>query len=246
MKKSTTKDYILEKLELNKGRYITGMELANELGISRNAIWKVISDLKSEGYQISSVNNKGYCLSEDSDIISIAGIRNALGGEYKRIADNIAIYDELESTNRTAKLELVTGMIDKKIIIARKQTSGRGHNNSHFKSPEGGIYISIILQPEDLIQGRKGNIISTNKIGETVLAVIKDITNKNAVLDKKLNRITIGKKQVCGILTEYFADMETSTINGYVIGIGIKNINISKNLCIAKLLTAFASYINID
>ena len=61
----SSKSNILQILEKNRGTYVSGEELAQQLQISRSAIWKAISELKKEGYQIISVTNKGYCLSDE-------------------------------------------------------------------------------------------------------------------------------------------------------------------------------------
>lgn len=236
MKKMTTRDHVLSVLEHNKGKYVTGTALAYELKVSRNAIWKAINSLKEDGYSIESVNNKGYCLDTSNDRVSVIAIKEALTdicdkNDVERIIDSIIVFDSLESTNLTAKLELITGSMNKKIIIARKQTAGVGHGSKVFDSPEGGIYMSIII--DDL---QAGKTLSSSFIGNTVKNIIEKLSGQTAVLDKKYNRISIGNKKVCGILTEYFADLETNTINGYIIGIGIKNIDIPKNELIARIV----------
>ena len=257
-KKKSTRDYCLEKLELNKGSFIRGKTLAEELGVSRNAIWKAINELKNTGYSIKSVNNKGYSLDDTNDILSVVSIKNSMINYLKntnsdtktntnnssaikqaeKICDSIIIYDQLASTNQTAKMSFITGALDKKIIIAKSQTSGQGHNNSSFDSPKGGIYMSIIIDNpnQKKASSHSTSTLSASKIGTIMLEVIQELTGKKAAIDKKYNRISIGKKKVCGILTEYFADLETNTINGYVIGIGIKNIEIKKNEAIGMIL----------
>ena len=258
-KKKSTRDYCLEKLELNKGSFVKGETLAEELSVSRNAIWKAIKELKNAGYDIKSVNNKGYCLEDISDILSVISIKNSMINYLEtsskantkninnnaiknkdiktnstladKISDSIIIYDQLASTNQTAKMSFITGELDKKIIIAKSQTSGQGHNKSSFDSPEGGIYMSIILDTPD-----KNKKLSTSTIGNSVYEVIQELSGKKITMDEKYNRISIGRKNICGILTEYFADLETNTINGYVIGIGIKDIGIPKNDTIAMIL----------
>lgn len=62
------------------------------------------------------------------------------------------------------------------------------------------------------------------------------MTGKKTTLNKKYNRIYIGDKIICGIRTEYFADLETNEISSYIVGIGIKDISIEKNKTIAKIL----------
>ena len=53
------KSKILELLK-NTDSYISGQKLCENLGVSRTAVWKIINQLKEEGYVIDSVNNKGY------------------------------------------------------------------------------------------------------------------------------------------------------------------------------------------
>ena len=249
----TTKEYVLKTLEENKGYFVTGIELASELGVSRNAIWKAINDLKKDGYEIYSVNNRGYALDESSDILSVAAIKEEMlalvkasknaknefpfsKSKINNIVDSIIIYDEVDSTNQLAKMELITGALDKKIIIAKKQSAGKGHNKKAFSSPEGGIYLSIILDDNNVLNANGKKSFKSSTIGSIVKKNIEELTGKDVTLDKKLNRISIENKNICGILTEYFADMETNTVNGYVIGIGIKNISIPKNEIVARML----------
>ena len=244
MKKITTKDYVLKELELNRESFIAGSALAENLGVSRNAIWKAINDLRQAGYDIEAVSNKGYKLADNSDVISSSGIEASLKAcsklsniSIKKLLSRLAIYEELPSTNRAAKMNLITEELDTRIIIARTQTSGKGHSGSRFDSPEGGIYLSIIITPDEL----KKQPLKTAAIGKVVGDVITDVTGKAITYDKESNRIFIGKKKVSGIMTEYFADLETKEVNGYVIGIGIKYPNLPKNKTIALLLSSIYS-----
>ena len=108
MKRGATKEYVLNMLEQNKGNYITGMKVAEDLGITRNAVWKAINELKKEGYTIHSVSRRGYALDESSYILSAAAIkkrlfelsreidvadRELLETSINVVADNIIIFD---------------------------------------------------------------------------------------------------------------------------------------------------------
>ncbi len=270
MKEHSTKDHVLRALEQNKGNCVTGAELASELGVSRNAVWKAVNELKEAGYDIVSAPRRGYSLNAGSDIISVGAIeacmrelaREAKNGkapaaagaaqncaanghpalsdaEISAIADTMLVYDELKSTNETAKMSLVSGMLDKQIIIARRQTSGIGHDNTRFESPEGGIYMSVILRPAELDEMR----LRARGIGETVRRVIRELSGREAVLDEKNNRVLIDGDTAAGILTEYFADLETGYVNGYVVGIGVRLPGIPKNRAIAMLLTGLSSVV---
>ena len=81
----SVKNNILHILESNKGKTLSGQELADMLNVSRTAVWKAINSLKDDGYNIKSTPNKGYSLSESSDMLSAEGIRLYLNEEYKNI-----------------------------------------------------------------------------------------------------------------------------------------------------------------
>ena len=57
----TTKDKILKYLQM-RGGYISGEELSELLKVSRTTIWKNINTLRSCGYDIESITNRGYKL----------------------------------------------------------------------------------------------------------------------------------------------------------------------------------------
>ena len=225
----STKDSVLKILEQNKGDFVSSRILTEETGVSRNAVWKAINDLKASGYEIESVTNKGYKLEEDSDIISLQAIDQFL--KNKKLLDKISVFDELESTNMTAKMNVITGMTDKQVIIARTQTAGVGHGRKKYISPEGGIYLSIIKKPKE--QGRK---LRASDVGKTVSKAIEAVTGEKTELDTKTNRIFVRGKRVSGILTEYFADLETGEISSYIIGVGIRMKKMEKNRMIAVLI----------
>lgn len=229
----STRDSVLKILEENKGDFVSSRVLTAETGVSRNAVWKAVNDLKNSGYQIESVTNKGYKLEECSDIISLQAIEKYL--KNKKLLDKISIFDELESTNMTAKMNVITGITDKKVIVARTQTAGVGHGRKKYVSPEGGIYLSIIKQSGEFGQKK----LRASDVGKTVARVIESVTGEKTELDGKTNRIYIRGKKVSGILTEYFADLETGEISSYVIGIGIRMKNMEKNRMIAEITEAF-------
>ena len=228
----TTKERILALLENNKGRYVSSHLLTEETGIYRSAVWKAVCELREEGYAIESQPRNGYRLSEDSDRISLQGIAVYL--KDRSLLDRAVVFDELASTNRMAKLNVVSGMTDKTVIIARRQTNGAGHGGTDYNSPEGGIYLSLIREP------RKGERrLTAADIGRKVAAVIEAETQQETCLDEATNRIYIEKKKVCGILTETIADLETGEISAYIIGIGIQIDGTRKNRVIAALIQTF-------
>ena len=70
---------------LGTGKTVSGAELARELGVSRNAVWKVMNGLRQSGYEIEAVTNRGYRLISVPDLLSAAEITRRLPPAQKEI-----------------------------------------------------------------------------------------------------------------------------------------------------------------
>lgn len=217
-----SKDKVLEFLENNKDAYTSGEAMANMLGLSRNAIWKAINELRKSGYSIDAVSNKGYKLADGNDILSVAGIISYLKSNakalYKDNSDLIRIYDTINSTNRVAKELAITGASHGTLIISSEQTEGRGRKDHSFYSPKGGLYMSILLKPDQLKTLIPDEI--TTATGSSVCAAIHQLTGLSPYI-KPINDLFIDEKKICGILTEAGTEFETGEVQWIVVGIGI-------------------------
>ena len=214
----STKNRILELLEKRRGESISGERLAEILGVSRNAVWKAVKELQKDGYSIAAVTNKGYCLSDENDILSIAGIKPFLSPKAQPYAEKIQIYKALESTNKTAKELAIAGAPHGTVIIADSQTKGRGRYTRSFFSPHGGLYISIILRPEVLRFDNPTAVTAFAAV--SVCEAIEIISDKTPKI-KWVNDIFIDGKKVCGILTEAVTNFESGGLEWIVLGIGV-------------------------
>ena len=119
-----TKEKLLDVFEKNKGAYFSGEELAEKLSVSRTAVWKAVNSLRKEGYKIHAVQNKGYCLSADTDILSSQGIAKYL--EPVCSAIELHVLPETESTNDYLREMAVQGMSEGYTVMAGTQTGGKG------------------------------------------------------------------------------------------------------------------------
>ena len=212
----TTKQHILTLLESNRGESISGEHIAKQLNLSRNAIWKAIKELRIDGYKIEAVTNKGYCLCSDNDILSVQGMLPFL--KNKDFADKIIIYDSLQSTNKTAKEMAISGAAHGMVIVANSQVSGRGRYDRQFHSPPGGVYMSIILHPEQL--SFEVPALITALAAVAVCEAVETLTEKTLCI-KWVNDLYLNEKKVCGILTEAVTDFESGNIQWIVVGIGV-------------------------
>lgn len=214
-----TRNRILELFEQNRGEILSGEDLAERLQVSRNAVWKAVQELRKEGYTITAGTNKGYCFSEENDLLSAQGINPFLSANSRPYADMIQIYRSLDSTNKTAKEMAIAGARHGTTILADSQTSGKGrYSRSFFSLPGGGLYMSIILQPQFL---NFQNITSVTAFAAvSVCEAIESVSKKKPKI-KWVNDLLIEGKKVCGILTEAVTDFESGSLDWIVLGIGI-------------------------
>jgi len=218
VKPMSTKKSVLELLESKRGQHISGAFIAEKLNVTRNAVWKAVKELEKEGYRIKAVTNKGYCLFDDNNILSVQGMLPFLSN--KKISDLINIYSVLESTNKTAKELAISGAKHGTIIMADCQTIGAGRYHRNFFSPSGhGIYMSFILRPRQWHWIPVPTLV-TSYAAVSVCEAIEITTEKKPQI-KWVNDIFINGKKISGILTEAITDYESGNIQWIVVGIGI-------------------------
>ena len=211
----TVKSSLLEILEKNKGEVISGERIAGELGCTRAAVWKAVKSLREEGYRIEAGPNKGYMLAKDTNRLSQEGIRLFLDDPEVKID----IYDELESTNQTAKKEAMIGEAGHgSFVIARSQTAGRGRRGRGFYSPaDAGLYMSVILKPQGTLHD---SLLITTAAAVAVYRAVEQICGIQLDI-KWVNDLFYHGRKVCGILTEAVTDFESGNIDFVVVGIGL-------------------------
>ncbi len=210
------KHQVLEILEKNRGNTVNGAKLASELYVTRSAVWKSIKALQKEGYHISAVTNKGYCLQVGNDIVSAESIIPYLKGAASNF--QLEVRQSVSSTNTLAKEMAAQGAVEGTVLIALEQTEGRGRMGRSFYSPSSsGIYFSIILRPklklEDSLLITTATAVAVSQAIETVAGVKSGI--------KWVNDIYLGDKKVCGILTEASLNFESGSLEYAIVGIGI-------------------------
>ena len=128
------KDKILKFLKEADG-YISGQELCERLGVSRTAVWKVIRQLESEGYQIEAVRNRGYRLTDNADILNEAEIRAAMKSQW--LGQHVTFLEETDSTNNVVRRMAEQGAPEGTLAVAEIQTAGKGRRGRSWSSPKG-------------------------------------------------------------------------------------------------------------
>ena len=205
---STTRQALLQALSAAEGAYISGHQLAQQLGVSRAAVHKAAAALTAQGYALEAVSRRGYRLLGGDPFCAEAV------GPYPA---PVQLYDTLESTNRTAKLLALEGAAHGTLVLAGGQTAGRGRLGRSFASPAGkGVYCSVVLRPPLPAANAQ-----TATIGAAVAVcrAVQMLCGLELAI-KWVNDLYYKGKKVCGILTEAALDLESGMLDYAVLGLG--------------------------
>lgn len=227
------KDKVLAVLEENKGKSVSGSDIARSVGMTRSAVWKAVKALRDEGYSICAVTNRGYCLSEENDFLSEQSIVPNL--RTKTLGRKIDVFKTIDSTNNFAKSLAQLGAVHGTAVVSEVQTQGKGRMGRDFYSPMGmGIYMSVIIRP-------KLSVEQSLLITSCAAVAVADAVEKVAGIDCKIkwvNDIYVGSKKLCGILTEASVDVEQGGLEYAIVGIGLNVQNMTFPEDIADIATS--------
>lgn len=150
---------------------------------------------------------------EKTDYLDADEIQKDLNTKY--IGKNLYVYNEVSSTNTVAKFLSMNDAENGSVVISEKQTDARGRSGKSWESPLGGVWLSLILQPN--VDYSKLPLI-TLATGVAVAKTLERIGVEEPEI-KWPNDIMINGKKVCGILTE--AVTKFNTIESVIVGVGI-------------------------
>jgi len=206
----------MDLLRKERGEYLSGERLSDALGISRSAVWKQMSALRAMGYEIEAVPSKGYRLSTTSRPYNDIEISSGLTTEF--IGRSLHFHREVSSTNETAIMLAKESAPEGTVVVADRQSGGKGRLGRRWESPSGGLYTSIILMPP--IAPRDAPKMSLMTAVAVAVAVADFLPHPPSV--KWPNDLLVEGKKIAGILAEMDAEMDR--VHFIVIGIGI-NVN---------------------
>ncbi|HFC52907.1 MAG TPA: bifunctional biotin--[acetyl-CoA-carboxylase] ligase/biotin operon repressor BirA [Gammaproteobacteria bacterium] len=126
--------------QLADGRFHSGRELGERLGVSRGAIWKRLRSATDLGLQVQAVSGKGYRLARPLELLRAESIATTLNGHSRALLGRLEILPGTDSTNRHL-LELGKGGA---ACLAEYQWAGRGRRGRRWHTPFGaGICLSV-------------------------------------------------------------------------------------------------------
>jgi BirA family biotin operon repressor/biotin-[acetyl-CoA-carboxylase] ligase len=203
------KGKILEILR-SQSEVVSGETLSAHLGVSRVSIWKHLQKLQACGYRIESTP-KGYRLLEEPDAL--------LPWRFPGWEGRIHHYEELPSTMDVARQMARNGCEPFTVVIAERQTRGRGRLQRTWVSQSGGIYFTIVLRPPLPPQlGFRVNFAAS--------AVLARVLRRRYALDARVkwpNDILIEGRKLCGLLAEMEAEGDRVSFVNLGMGINANN-----------------------
>lgn len=192
---------------------LSGEELSRRLGVSRAAVWKAVTALRSEGYTIEALPTRGYRLVGVPDLLR----GDELSDPNRVVGCQVVCLKETDSTNDECKRRAMAGAPTGLAVTADVQTGGRGRRGRRFESPRGaGLYLSVLLRPDC---APAEAVTLTAWVGVAVCDAVEQAAGVRPLI-KWTNDIILNGKKLCGILTEMSVEGETGAVDYVVAGMG--------------------------
>lgn len=208
---------ILRELLAREPDFLSGTALAAKLGMSRVSVWLHMEKLRAQGFTFEAARSRGYRIASRPTGLHAGLIQAHLKGRRRDLS--LTLLDEVDSTNDEAARQLAAGRPAPFVILARKQTRGRGRLGRLWHSEENGnLYASFAFRPR-VAPARMA--IFTLWMGVNICELIANFANLTPGI-KWPNDILFDGRKAGGMLTE--ARIDTDQIRDLIFGLGL-NVN---------------------
>lgn len=208
------KEDLLLYLDQNRERCVCSEELMSRFSLTRASLWHLLRSLRSSGYRILSEHGAGYRLAPECELYTTRALQARLAPHASNL--RLDVRTTLASTNLTLREMAQNGAPSNTVLIANQQSGGYGRFQRAFFSPNGGIYMSLLVRPQ--LQAQDALTLTTTA-AVCVVEAIREVSGMQASI-KWVNDIYLRNKKVCGILTESSLRPDGSLAYA-IIGIGI-------------------------
>lgn len=218
---------------LSDGDIHSGESLANELGVSRTAVWKQVRKLLERGIRIETIRGRGYQLAAPMDLLTAEGVLHTLAPGFRdRVA--LQVHDRIDSTNTDISRRWQTGERGVLVSIADSQHQGRGRRGRAWQSPPGtNLYMSVGIS---LTRGFAGLDGLSLVAGLALLKALSDLGLTTSQL-KWPNDVLVADEKLAGILIELQGELEGAV--RVIIGIGV-NVHMEEVVAVDQPWTSLA------
>ena len=201
---------------LADGKFHSGQELGDSLGISRSAIWKHMRRLEESGLELYSVKGRGYRVPGGLDLLDMDELRAGMHVLALNQLGEIELHLSTASTNLLAMQATQKGNCHGRLYIAEQQTAGRGRRGREWVSPFArNLYFSLVWRFEQGVAALEGLSLV---VGLSIVKALERL-NIEGVQLKWPNDLLYEQKKLAGILLEMTG--EASGECQVVIGVGV-------------------------
>ncbi|HEX7655044.1 MAG TPA: biotin--[acetyl-CoA-carboxylase] ligase [Verrucomicrobiae bacterium] len=194
---------------------VSGAQLAEQLAISRTAIWARIEDLRKAGYDIEASPHFGYKFISSPDTLHGDDLLARLG-KTRVIGRMIEVFEQTTSTNDVVEKLARDGVKEGVVVFAESQTKGRGRLGRKWMSPpRQGLWFSVLLRP--VLHPQETTQLTVISATALRRAIIKVCQLQPDI--KWPNDLLLNGRKVAGILTEMSAEMDR--VRHVILGIGL-------------------------
>jgi len=193
-----------------QGDVVSGEQLSAALGVSRVTVWKHIRKLQQLGYEIQS-SAGGYRLIDSPDAL--------FPWEFRGRETRILYYRQVPSTMDVAREQARKGCPDFTVVVADRQSRGRGRLQRPWLSEEGGLYFTMVLRPQiPVLFSSRINFLASL----TLAKLLQNRFGINARV-KWPNDILVDGQKLSGMLSELEAEAERVAFINIGMGINVNN-----------------------
>lgn len=217
-----TNKFKLLTLLVKNSKFVSAVNIAKELNLSRESIFKHINSLRGEGLRIDSTPDKEYKLHLLSKIDSISPTFIKYLLKDNHLFHTCLTFEKIDSTQTVVKKLALEKALPGIVATAEFQNLGRGRRGRSWANSKGkNLMFSILLTPKLKPENMQLLNLAVAFAVRTVL-----FTEYNIAADLKWpNDILVKDKKICGILSELVGEPDN---NCYVVtGIGL-NVNMKK------------------
>lgn len=207
------REKILDLLGNQRGEFLSGESISQSLSITRAAVWKQIHALKEVGYEIEAQTKRGYRLIKAPASLDGWALRQEL--RTVSLGRQLWLFEEVSSTNDSGKDFVRQGGVHGTVVLAKRQTIGRGRLQRVWESPTGGLWMSILLKPKLNLADAAKLTLSTG----VALARTFELLYGLDVGIKWPNDLVCQGEKIAGILGEVVG--EWNTVQTLILGIGV-------------------------
>jgi BirA family biotin operon repressor/biotin-[acetyl-CoA-carboxylase] ligase len=189
---------------------VSGPALADELDISRSAVWKHVEALREEGFEIGS-SDAGYTLDSVPEF-GASAVEYGLDAPF-----TVEYHDSIPSTNARAR-DLAGDGASEVVVLADEQTGGRGRLDREWNSPSGGVWLSVLFRP-DVPMAHAPVFTLAAAVAVTRAAREAGVEASIKWPNDVLVRHGDEERKLVGILTEM--EGEADRVSWVIVGIGV-------------------------